>query len=51
MTADAVVDYSLKCLSKNKPICIPGFWNKVLYMLVRTMPRKILYLFLNKSKI
>lgn len=44
MTADEVVDYSLKCLKKNKgPICIPGTRNKLFSALALALPKSIYY--------
>jgi len=44
MTADEVVDYSLRCLKKNKgPICIPGKRNKLYSALVQVLPKAIYY--------
>jgi uncharacterized protein len=34
MTAESVVDISLRALEKNKVICVPGFSNKVLIWIV-----------------
>jgi hypothetical protein len=44
MTADAVAQYSLNCLrKKNKVICIPGFWNKLMVRVSRLVPRRLFY--------
>jgi len=44
MTADEVVDYSLKCLKKNKgPICIPGLRRRLYIALVLALPKSIYY--------
>ena len=44
MTADEVVDYSLKCLKKNnQAICIPGLRNKLYSTLIPALPKSIYY--------
>lgn len=43
MNSDEVVEISLKCLNKNKVVCIPGFWNKVLITLTKMCPRPLYY--------
>lgn len=43
MTPEATVDYSLKCLKKNKPICLPGFTNRFMVVLFQMMPRRLFY--------
>ncbi|UCH42478.1 MAG: SDR family oxidoreductase [Dehalococcoidales bacterium] len=44
MTADQVVDYSLKCLKKNnQPICIPGMRNRLYSALIPVLPKAIYY--------
>ncbi|UCC16669.1 MAG: SDR family oxidoreductase [Dehalococcoidales bacterium] len=44
MTADEVVDYSLRCLEKNKgPICIPGVRAKLYSAIVPALPKSIYY--------
>jgi len=43
MPPEAVVDYSLKSLKKNKVICIPGVINKIMTILMPTLPRGIYY--------
>ena len=43
MSPVAVVDYSLKCIKKNKPICIPGFSYKAMCRLLPLMPRNLYY--------
>lgn len=42
MSAQAVVDASLKALRKNRVICIPGNYNKLLVRLSAMLPRRIL---------
>ncbi len=43
MSADRVVEYSIECLKKGKIICIPGFWNKVLVLISKILPRFLYY--------
>jgi len=44
MTADEVVDYSLRCLKRNKgPICIPGIRGKLYSAIVPALPKSIYY--------
>jgi hypothetical protein len=44
MTADEVVDYSLRCLNENKgPICIPGIRGKLFSAIVPVLPKSIYY--------
>ncbi len=43
MNPDEVVEISLKYLNKNKVVCIPGFWNKVLISLIKIFPRPLYY--------
>ncbi|MFC1959051.1 SDR family NAD(P)-dependent oxidoreductase [Chloroflexota bacterium] len=44
MTADEVVDYSLKCLKKNnRAICIPGIRNRLISALIPALPKPIYY--------
>ena len=51
MTPEQVVEASLNCLKKNKPVCIPGFKNKLLVLAFRFMPRKLLYKFIMQGKL
>ncbi len=51
MTPEQVVESSLACLKKGKPVCIPGFKNKLLVLGFRFMPRKLLYKFVMKGKL
>ena len=39
----ATVDYSLKCLSKNKSICLLGAINRIAVILFQLMPRSLFY--------
>jgi len=43
MSSKDVVKNSLKCLEKGKVICIPGFRNKLMCLVVKIIPRRILY--------
>jgi short-subunit dehydrogenase len=43
MSAEEVVEISLEYLEKNKVICIPGFWNKVLSLLPVILPHSLYY--------
>lgn len=51
MSADAVVRSSLHCLSKNKVLCIPGFWNKLLYFLASAVPRRAYFRILSRAAV
>ncbi|MDW7761884.1 MAG: SDR family oxidoreductase [Acidobacteriota bacterium] len=42
MSPESVVEASLRCLEKNKPICIPGTFNRAAALAVRLMPRAFL---------
>jgi short-subunit dehydrogenase len=43
MSPERVVEYSLAHLKKNRVICIPGFWNRVIWRLMAVIPRPLLY--------
>ncbi len=43
MKTERVVDISLKNLRKGKVLCIPGLSNRLLYGLVRCIPRRLYY--------
>lgn len=43
MTPEEVVEISLNSLSKDKVVCVPGFWNKVLWVTAGILPRWIYY--------
>jgi short-subunit dehydrogenase len=43
ISADALVDYSLKNLKKKKPICLPGARYKFFGYLFQVMPRNLIY--------
>ena len=45
MTAEEVVDASLRCLAKNKIVCLPNFWNKALAMLLKFSPLTLIQRF------
>ncbi len=49
MNPEEVVDCSLRSLSKNKVICIPGFFNRIIYNLMKLIPRTLSYRVLNKQ--
>lgn len=44
MKPSAVVDYSIYCLNKGQVVCIPGFMNRILSLLVLSIPRSLYYL-------
>jgi len=43
MSPEAVVDYSLKCLEKDRVICIPGVVYRLLWRLVSIIPGSLYY--------
>ena len=43
MDSDKVTELSLKSLNKKGGIYIPGFFNKILYIIVKIIPRKLYY--------
>ncbi len=43
MSTKEVVHISLRCLEKNKVVCIPGLRNKLRILLMKYIPRKLLY--------
>jgi short-subunit dehydrogenase len=43
MTPEKVVDASFKNLRKGKVVCVPGFWNKVIWLLADILPRGLYY--------
>ncbi|MFC1558202.1 SDR family NAD(P)-dependent oxidoreductase [candidate division KSB1 bacterium] len=49
MSAEEVVEESLKCLKKNKVICIPGSNNKFISILPRILTKSQIYKILQKS--
>ncbi|MCW3786721.1 SDR family NAD(P)-dependent oxidoreductase [Plebeiibacterium sediminum] len=49
MNPEAVVAYSIKSLSKSNVICIPGFVNKMVYNLMKMIPRTLSYRILNRQ--
>lgn len=42
-SAEEVVDRSLRCLAKNRVVCIPGIWNKLAVRLSGWLPRRLYY--------
>jgi short-subunit dehydrogenase len=50
MTAEAVVDYSLKCRNRKKVVCIPGFKNRFLVFLIKLIPRRLFYRLIRNYK-
>lgn len=50
MSAKEVVNYSLKNIDKKyKVIVIPGFWNKIIYNILKLIPKKLYYKMASKS--
>jgi short-subunit dehydrogenase len=43
MSPDEVVKISLSYLEKDRPICVPGLNNRITHLMIRFLPRKILY--------
>lgn len=43
MSPEEVVDISLKCLKKDRVVCIPGFHNKFTSILLKILPRSLIY--------
>lgn len=43
MTPEEVVDISFRNLRKGKVVCVPGFWNKVLWLLADILPKQLYY--------
>lgn len=43
MSPEEVVEISLRNLKKDKVVCVPGFWNKVLWVMADLIPRKLYY--------
>ena len=43
MSPEEVVDISLKCLKKDKVVCIPGFHNKFITVLLKILPGFVTY--------
>lgn len=42
MTANQVVEASLHCLAKDRIVCIPGLWNKMLAIILKVCPLSLL---------
>lgn len=49
MTPDEVVSYTIKNINKSKVILIPGILNKLLYVLLTRIPKKLYYKIANKN--
>lgn len=43
MSAAQVVDCSIRCLKKNRVVCIPGWHNRLFAIIFSLMPRKMFY--------
>lgn len=43
MSADQVVDISLRDLARGTVVCVPGFWNKLITCAVGLLPRRLYY--------
>lgn len=44
MSPEKVVDVSLTCLKKDRVLCVPGLWNRLLlFWLVKLVPRSLYY--------
>lgn len=41
MTPEAVVDASLAALQRGQIVCVPGFWNRLLALLIGAAPRRL----------
>jgi hypothetical protein len=50
MSPEEVVDISLKCLEKNRVVCIPGWNNRFISILPKIMPRSMSYRMALKMK-
>lgn len=50
MSSEKVIFYTMKELKKDKILIIPGILNKAVYILAKTLPKRILYYFLKKEK-
>lgn len=50
MSAEDVVEYSIKCLKKNRVICIPGFWNRMIVLILTALPKTLYYKIVNAVK-
>ncbi len=49
MNPDVVVKQSLKNLNRKKVVCIPGFVNRVLYLLSAIVPKRLYYFLMGKN--
>lgn len=43
MSPEAAVDHSLRCLKKNRVVCIPGWRTRMVFTILRMMPRRLYY--------
>jgi short-subunit dehydrogenase len=43
MNPDEVAAISIKSLSRNQVICVPGLVNKVIYHLIKILPKRVIY--------
>jgi short-subunit dehydrogenase len=43
LSPEAVVNASIRQLGKDNPVCIPGFWYRALFHLIRFLPRQWYY--------
>ena len=43
MSAEAVVRASIRALTADRVVCVPGFWNRVLRRVVPAIPRRLFY--------
>lgn len=43
MDPEDVVRISLKCMRKNKPVCVPGFNNKIIRLALKFLPNSLVY--------
>jgi len=51
MSAEKVVDKSLRALRRGRVICIPGGTNRTLALFVRLLPRKVVYALVSKATV
>lgn len=50
MNPEDVVKISLKCVRKNKPVCVPGFNNKLVRLFLKIMPAPLIYRIVKKRQ-
>ncbi|NJK98504.1 MAG: SDR family NAD(P)-dependent oxidoreductase [Bacteroidales bacterium] len=48
-TPEKVVETSLQSLKKGKVLCIPGFWNKVIWQMADIMPKTLYYKIISRE--